>query len=174
MTAAAFQATYSDFKLIRSRKVVQIILEVPLENSATVLSALGGMPNPGEEIWVGVAKLDLSKLQSGASAPGEAMAESPPGKAVASRQHKPVAPERRLTVRAGILCSDPVFRKWLGEICRKRDVTENEAAIFIRTECDVPSRKDITPGSEAALQFEKMEGAFLGWRDHDMPAEIPA
>lgn len=173
MTAAAFQATYSDFKLIRSRKVVQIILEVPLENSATVLSALGGMPNPGEEIWVGVAKLDLSKLQSGASAPGEALAESPPGKAVASRQHKPVAPDKRLTQSAGILCADKAFQRFLVEADCAVDVNEEAATESLRQYCGVSSRKEIMPGTDAATHFEAMHARFLGWRDHDMPAELP-
>ena len=31
MTAAAFRASYSDWKLIKTRSVVQIVFEVPLE-----------------------------------------------------------------------------------------------------------------------------------------------
>jgi hypothetical protein len=54
----AFQATYSDFKLVKTRKVVQIVLEVPVEHANIVLDVLGGMPDPSKESWVGVALID--------------------------------------------------------------------------------------------------------------------
>src|ERR1043165_3840449 len=58
MTAAAFQATYSDVKLIKSRKVVQIVFEIPLEGWDAASLALGGMPNPAAEVWCGIARLE--------------------------------------------------------------------------------------------------------------------
>lgn len=61
---AAFQATYSDWKLIRSRKVVQICLEVPIEAAGQAYNALGGMPNPASEVWVGVARLNNGPYQN--------------------------------------------------------------------------------------------------------------
>jgi acid phosphatase family membrane protein YuiD len=54
---AAFQATYANFKNVQSRKVLQIILEVPIENAHQVFSVLG-MPNSHESAWVAVARLE--------------------------------------------------------------------------------------------------------------------
>lgn len=58
---AAFEATYSDWKLVKSRKVVQIVLEVPMEAADLAYQVLGGMPNHAAEAWLAVAKLDKTK-----------------------------------------------------------------------------------------------------------------
>ena len=55
---AAFQATYADWRLVKGRKVCQIILEVPLEAANSVLDVLGGMPDPAQSLWLGVARLN--------------------------------------------------------------------------------------------------------------------
>src|SRR5690348_1035465 len=57
MTAAAFQATYSDWKVVKGRKVVQVVFELPLETADAAYQALGGMPIPANEVWCGIARL---------------------------------------------------------------------------------------------------------------------
>lgn len=170
MIAASFAACYSDWKLIRTRKTVQIVLEIPVEKSNEAYSALGGMPNAGEEIWVAVARLDPSKIKSGDSTP-DRESDGQLGRSPGSRSHKPVAPDKRLAQRAGILCADPLFQKWLGEI-ENVIMDERHAANYVRNYCEVDSRSKIIPGTAAGRDFEVLEGKFLGWRDHDMPAEI--
>jgi hypothetical protein len=54
---AAFRATYSDFKYIKTRSCVQIIFEVPIEASNEAYEILGGVPKPGAEIWCAIARL---------------------------------------------------------------------------------------------------------------------
>lgn len=54
---AAFTASYSDWKLIKTRGVVQIVLEVPLKAADHAYNVLGGMPDFGNERWVAVAQL---------------------------------------------------------------------------------------------------------------------
>ena len=54
---AAFSATYSDWKVIKTRQVVQIVLEVPLKAADHAYNVLGGMPNFESEKWFGVARL---------------------------------------------------------------------------------------------------------------------
>lgn len=53
---AAFSATYHNTKNVLGRKVLQVILEVPIEKSAQVYDVLG-WPDPATPIWVGVARL---------------------------------------------------------------------------------------------------------------------
>jgi hypothetical protein len=55
---AAFSATYSDFKVIRTRDTAQFIFEVPLKAADHALKVLGGVPQPMEERWVGIARLE--------------------------------------------------------------------------------------------------------------------
>lgn len=56
--SAAFRATYSDFRLVKGRKVVQFVFEVPLEAADEAFKAVGGMPNPMAEQWFAIAKLE--------------------------------------------------------------------------------------------------------------------
>lgn len=56
--SAAFSATYSDLKLIKTRQVVQFIFEVPLEAAGHAYNVLGGMPSPMEEKWFAIARLE--------------------------------------------------------------------------------------------------------------------
>lgn len=56
MTDAVLQATYSDFKLIKTRKVISLSFEVPIEQANQVYAALG-MPDPSKERWVAIAAL---------------------------------------------------------------------------------------------------------------------
>ncbi len=55
----AFKACYSDWKLIRTRGVVQVVMEVPLAEADAAYKVLGGMPDAAREQWFGVAALKL-------------------------------------------------------------------------------------------------------------------
>ena len=52
----AFKAHYSTTKFIMGRKVMQVVLEVPMENAGQVFDILG-YPDPHNSKWVGVALL---------------------------------------------------------------------------------------------------------------------
>lgn len=54
---AALQATYSDFKLIKTRSVISLSFEAPIEHAGIVHDVLG-IPVPGKEIGVGIARLN--------------------------------------------------------------------------------------------------------------------
>lgn len=145
-SAAAFQASYADWKLIRSRKVIQVVLEIPLEQADQAYAVLGGMPNPGAEIWCGVARLA-----------GKAEQEK-------AKPRKPVAPERRLTQQAAIACSKPAFWRFLGEIDGSlASRNAEDAASAVRFACGVDSRSEIIVGTPAGDKWEKLYGQFLVW-----------
>lgn len=153
--AAAFRATYSDWKLIRTRKVVQVVLEVPVEQADQAYQVLGGMPLSGEETWVAVARLDVS-------------APAAVDKPVQTR--RPVAAEKRLARQAAICCGDPVFQKFLAEHQMMQDGMMQDgigdpAATAVRMICGVKSRSEIVPGSKAGQAWERLHGKFLIWRD---------
>lgn len=59
MEHAAIQATFATYKFIQSRRVMQIILEVPMEHASHVTQALG-YPMPGVSTWVAVARLNIN------------------------------------------------------------------------------------------------------------------
>jgi hypothetical protein len=152
-TAAAFKATYSDFKLIRSRKVVQLVFEVPLESANEAYEVLGGMPNPAAEIWCAVARLELS---------GAVATEGGGANAPAAPRY--VGSEKRLAQRAGILCNDPPFWKFIEHISGYLPSDEEDAAGYVRKYCRVASRSGIIPGTPAGNHFEELLNRYAGWK----------
>lgn len=155
-TAAAFKATYSDWRLIKGRKVVQVVFELPLENANEAYAALGGMPNPAAETWCGIARLNTG----GMAAPVRE------GEASNNEARRP--PSRNpYQVRAVMLCKDGLFRRWLEIESKLDDVSEEDAAVYIRTKCGVKSRSEILPNTEAGNRLDIVESAFRCWRDAD-------
>jgi len=136
---AAFQATYSDWKVVRGRKVCQIVLEIPIERANEALAVLDGMPNPASECWVGVARLDLKG--GGASEfdrQHDKQADTPPP--VASG---PQGAQRKRTPGeiAAYLCTHGGFNQFVHETY-EGPITD--MAKFVRAWCNVKSRADIT------------------------------
>lgn len=167
---AAFSATYSDWKLVRTRKVVQIVLEVPVELADQAYAVLGGMPDPGKSVWCAVARLKEG---------GEATAESRTTASVVGREKSsgadetspaPAAPGRARTMaeQAGYLCTLPAFWKFLSEEGYISGlVASSEAAAFVvRRLCDVESRADIKSGTHAATRWRQIAADFRVWEMH--------
>lgn len=55
--ARAIKATFTEWRMVKTRKVLQLVLEVPLEQQGEVLTRLGP-PIPDQEKWVAIALLD--------------------------------------------------------------------------------------------------------------------
>lgn len=83
---AAVKARYADWRPVKGRKVLQIVLEVPLEQQNEVLAMLGA-PLPDRDLWVAIAVLS--------DAPGELKGG-------------------RLAQIAGIVCNEIAFQQWSG------------------------------------------------------------
>lgn len=149
---ATFAACYADWKLIKTRRCVQIVLEVPLEAADEAYSALGGMPNAATERWVAVARLDMNAVKQGAQKSPSATPEPSP------RQQTGAASKYNLAQRAGMLCAQPSFRLFLGV------ESEDEAAAKVRGICHVKSRSEIIPNTSAGYSFETLLNEYVGWQ----------
>lgn len=138
MTNAAIAGFFADFKIVRTRGVCQIVIELPLEQADAALTALGGVPQPASERPVAIARIVLPE------------------------ERKPDARERYATsdeatqavTRAGILANDAAFHRW----CRADG--QPAAVRFIREQCGVKSRADIAANPEALTRFLDMEGRY--------------
>lgn len=88
-------ATFSDFRLVKGRKVCQLVCEVPLEQADAALAALGGLPNPHAERWVGIVPLKAQPQgqDNSGSAPSPSLADAAdsPAAAPMSPLHKAIA-----------------------------------------------------------------------------------
>ena len=168
MTApAAFQATYSDWRLVKGRKVVQVVFEIPLEDANKAYDVLGGMPDPSKSVWCGIARL---KHEGGAN---QQFPNSDPTRNEAPRSPTTEGGARKRdwnelspAQQTGMLCHDPTFVRFLiEEIEHDFSVTcPEDAATIVRQQCGVKTRADIVPGTDAATKWSRLYGRFLAWK----------
>lgn len=131
MTEAVITGTYSDFKLVKTRSVAQIVIELPIEKAQEAV-AVFGMPLPGSEVPVAVALLNRDPEQPALPKPKKHWNEMPRSQ------------------QAGILCTDERFRQWQGAL------DEDDSATILRRHCNVDSRATLDKDSSAAAQFDQM------------------
>lgn len=55
---AAFGAEYVDLKVIKTRRAIQIVFEIPLEAADHAYKVLGGMPDNEKSVWFGIARMN--------------------------------------------------------------------------------------------------------------------
>jgi hypothetical protein len=60
---SAIKATFADFKIVKTRKLAQLIFEIPIEQADSALAALGGIPRSDAERWVAIALLVQQTLR---------------------------------------------------------------------------------------------------------------
>ena len=142
---AALRATWSDFKIIKGRKIVQLIFEVPIEGADEALHVLGGLPRADMETWVGIARLETREAPLPEAKPKRAFNELPP------------------TQQAAIRCGEKAFQRYLEEVHLIGGCGPEEAAAFIRSHCNVMSRSELNAKAEAAEMWRRLEEDYLLW-----------
>lgn len=148
MTAAATKATFSDFRIIKSRNVAVLHFEVPLEGADAALAALGGLPQPATERWCGIARLT------------EEAARKPDAR---ERYHQ--APEgHQAMVRAALLCEDAVFRSWAAAQSKRAIVDIDDASSWLKAKCGISSRRELSTDPLALKEFLDLEARFKSER----------
>jgi len=168
MTAAAIRAAFADWRPVKSRSVLQLVLEVPIEQTKAVLDTLGA-PIPGTEKWVGVALLNPPGATDEGAAKGSAAADHPyPPERSASA---PGGPKRQRTLPelVGMRCADRRFQNWLFAKGSIEQPEKEETAAYVRLWCGVNSRREIAFGSPAEYVWRSLENAYL--RDTNQMAE---
>lgn len=153
--AAIIQATFSEWRMVKGRKVLQLVCEVPLEAQETVLRALG---TPGVETdnWVAIARLNLT-----------AKAEEPAQIEHANddMEDEPGKPPRPLSQVAGMLCNTPTFQQFIREKSDGWDhrPTSLEAADWLRAVCGIQSRSELNTHPVATERFKKIRADYKAW-----------
>ena len=154
--AAAFRATYSDLKLIKGRKVVQFVFEVPIEESNKAYEVLGGMPNPAVSMWCAIARLESSAREVSSQKP-------PPTTAPI---HPPAGAHDTPAQRSALLCKNELFHRYLEWLLDRnlKTVDEEFATIYLREWCNVESRAQILPGTASANLLGDLFDEFYRWK----------
>jgi hypothetical protein len=138
---AIIWGTFADFKLIKSRSTAQLVVEIPIESADEALRALAGVPQPGKEVSVTLARMDA--------------------------QRAPKAKKSSLTQQAGIRCGERTFQTYLEEThphIAPLVPGEMEAAEAVRAICGVDSRAEFDSDAAAGQRWRALETAFQGWK----------
>ena len=172
---AAFTACYSDWKLIRTRATVQIVLEIPIEKADSAYQVLGGMPIAGKEIWVAVARLadDLPETDTNTDDAFGAATLAAIGKArpPASPHGEPVTtqPEKQrrrfsslpLPQQAALLCQEPSFWNFLREHFDAITAQSNSSDDALKMILNIRSKRDIQENDPV---FFDVRDKYLAWK----------
>jgi hypothetical protein len=154
MTApAAFRATYSDMKLIKTRKCVQLVFEIPLEHYKAAEQVLGGLPDPAAERWFGIAPLraDLGAPEKPAEAPAPAKAK---------KDWRDLPPSQQAAIR----CGEPIFWAFLREVHHYEPANAVDAAEAVREVCNVESRTAFNSDQRARVLWHQLDSQFQAWK----------
>lgn len=163
-----FKATYADFKNIKTRKILQIILEVPIEGADAALKALGGVPRSDCETWVAVARLDPALDAREMSASPASEPRNAPAEASAPKERQRFA-TMPLPKQAAIRCGDPDFRRFLaqrGHFARSgiAVLDLDMAAGEVREICCVTSRSQISDADGSGDLWTALDREYGDWK----------
>lgn len=150
MTVDAIKGTYANFRLVKSRGICVIEVEVPVEASKHALDILGGMPVFGQDTWVAIARLR------------EPVQPDPAHKAIEAPEK--VKQPLRASAMAGIMCADPVYWKFLFETRHLIVKDKDSAAAVMREWFGISTRSYLDIDTEAAEKFHDLRNEFIAWR----------
>ena len=132
MDSRIIQGTYSDFRYVKTRSVVQIIVEVPIEAAEAALELLG-IPNPGSEKWVAVALLGDDEQSI---APANTPTTNGP-----TEKSKRKWDDMQPSQQAGIMINDPDFVAWTEQRYSNIGASADER---VKTFCGVSSKAELS------------------------------
>ena len=143
-SATAFSGSYCDMRFVKSRKVAQIVVEIPIEQAAAFVAAFGA-PDPAKECPVALARLVAEPKQE---APKRKFGDLP-----ASQQ-------------AAMRCNEIGFQRFIAE--RKGDKSgltlgPLPATDYVRAYCKVNSRAELDKSETASGFWKELDDAYFAW-----------
>ena len=154
----AFKATYSDWKLVKTRGVVQIVFEVPLAEADAAYELLGGMPIVANERWFGIAAI----TQEAHAKPRQT--SSPDTPTGGAKREKMDWRDVQPAAQAGIRCEDAQFRAFLREeMGYSRADSPFSAAAVVREICHVNSRSEFSTDQRKRVLWHQLDSKFQAW-----------
>lgn len=141
MTDAAIDADYVDLKFIKSRKVCQVVVEIPIERGDEFVKKFG-TPSPATGVPVALARLEESALKQQLRASVE--------------KEKKKWEDMPRSQQAALACQSPDFSEWLfakyGWLRRPGD----DANDLLKRVLDVVSKKQLDGGGMAADRWDSL------------------
>ena len=140
VTNRVIQGTYADFKIVKTRNVAQLIIEVPLEEAQSAIQMFG-VPTPQKEQWVAVAALHEVSVES----------NSEDG--------------RKAIVSSQMLCRSDKFGNFLREQMGMGEVqdTDESRAQGLRAILGITSRSELGKDQASLQAFYRIKGEYDQW-----------
>jgi hypothetical protein len=153
---AVIQGNYSDLKFVRTRKVVQVVIEIPIEHAADFVQKFGA-PDPSAETWVAVARLDLDRAQKTAETP------------VATEREPRKFADLPLPQQAALMCDRADFQEfmeefWSVQVHQLGKPEADDTADAVRKFCGITSRAELATNELAARGWKELLVKFESWR----------
>jgi len=163
----AIRATFADMKIVKTRQVVQLILELPLADFDQAYEVLGGLPNPANERWFAIAAIkevvpdnQPTQTRSTTDAWPEPKQDKP------ARAKHGIRPWRDLlpSSQAAIRCEEAAFTHFLRE-ARPDDWHETQdTADCVRLICGVASRGELNSNHAARVIWHQLDAHYDSWK----------
>ena len=142
------KAAWADWRPVKGRKVLQLVFEVPLEQTSEVLTMLGA-PMPDKETWVAIALLEMRKFDANGNLPD------------APKERRPFH-ELPMPQQAALKSQDVKFQLWMSRMPIGKECDSTAEAI--RQWCGVTTRADIQPGTKPGERWIMLLNEFDGIR----------
>lgn len=161
-------ATFSDFRVVKSRGVFQLIMEAPIENMMLALNALG-QPGIATDNWCMIQPIKKPVAENAAT-----IAAKP-----AENKPKRKFSELSLPEQCALRCEDGRFERFLYEsrqVVFDTDATgyhpEMDTAAFVRGILGVNSRAELSTNHDAANKWRSLEAEFQRWLTDQEYADV--
>lgn len=170
-------ADFASWRTIQGRRVLQLVMEIPIERGEDALRKLG-LPMPGESKWCAIALLENNGSANVSGATSQKQTQRPSSAIEAQDGHhggtpSPItvstaetgtsetqAPARKsfasltLTQQSGIRCADALFQEFL------KVENEKDAAEYVRLYCGIASRSELPAFPD---RWHDLEGKYQSW-----------
>ena len=153
--AAIIQADFADFRQVKSRKVAQIICEIPLEQLPMAMEALG-WPRPDKQSPVAITRLNLGSLspeppESNKGDADHANAQEGIGKGFR---------QRPASQQAAIKLQDASFVDWLVRTHWKGATDTYDEDALLKSVLGVSRKRELDSDPEAGKRWAKMLASY--------------
>ncbi len=152
MKAAAFSGDYCDLKFVKTRKVAQITIEIPIEQAAAFVASFGA-PDPAQGVPVALARLN---------APASQEQTEPPVKDRKAWADLPCSQQ------AAIRCGEQAFWRFLEDTEQKLNLnvvidSAEKAADCVRLQCHAKSRSEFDVEGKPRRFWKLLEDEYQFW-----------
>lgn len=165
------QADFANWRPVAGRKVLQLVFEVPIEQTEQIMTMLG-VPMPGESKWCAIALLDKAPKERdsvaqldrarAAEEPIEGAGSNPAGVA---KPHRPFN-SLPLSQQAGIRCNDKQFQEYMCHEFWNTQVSEADEPYtthLVKEHLGISSRAELETNDIAAAKWRKLEGDYQAY-----------